>query len=153
MPEIDAAHFLEELRFDIREQDMIKAKLVLSKINAVDESVSKMALFELNRADDTFAIPLIVNLIAEYRDLAQAYPQFKEILYAKALYHPEISLLGDSISAGTPIAFPTRRPSSLHRRKWVFASIQDFALTKLRTLRFDSSRKSSAWRVFFSFQI
>ena len=92
MPEIDADHFIEELRFDIREKDMIKAKLVLSKIGAVDESVRKMALFELNRADDTFAIPLIVNLIAEHRDLAQSYPQLKEILYAKSLYHPEMLL-------------------------------------------------------------
>lgn len=92
MPEIDARDFLEELRFDIREVDLIKAKLVLSKIGSVDDSVRKMALFELNRAEDTFAIPLIVSLIAEHRHLAAAYPQLMEILYAKALYHPELLL-------------------------------------------------------------
>jgi CheY-like chemotaxis protein/HEAT repeat protein len=92
MPEINAADFIEELRFDIREKDMIKAKLVLSKIGVVEESVRKMALFELNRADDNFAIPLIVNLIAEQRNLALSYPQLKEILYAKALYNPELLL-------------------------------------------------------------
>ncbi|BBO78261.1 hypothetical protein DSCW_56780 [Desulfosarcina widdelii] len=92
MPEINAADFIEELRFDIREKDMIKAKLVLSKIGVVEEPVRKMALFELNRADDNFAIPLIVNLIAEQRDLSQSYPQLKEILYAKALYNPELLL-------------------------------------------------------------
>ena len=92
MPDIDATDFIEELRFDIREKDMIKAKLVLSKIGAVEEPVRKMALFELNRADDTFAIPLIVNLIAEQRDLAHANPQLKEILYAKSLYQPEMLL-------------------------------------------------------------
>jgi CheY-like chemotaxis protein/HEAT repeat protein len=92
MPEIDAVDFIEELRFDIRENDLIKAKLVLSKLGRVDESVRKMALFELNRADDTFAIPLIVNLIAEHRELALAYPQLKEILYAKALYQPDMLL-------------------------------------------------------------
>jgi len=58
MPEIDANDFIEELRFDIREKDLIKAKLVLSKIGAVDDRVRKMALFELNRADDAIAIPL-----------------------------------------------------------------------------------------------
>jgi CheY-like chemotaxis protein/HEAT repeat protein len=89
MTMINARDFIEELRFDIREKDMLKAKLVLSKIGAVDGDVRKMALFELNRADDTFAIPLIINLIAERRDLARAYPKIKEILYAKALYHPE----------------------------------------------------------------
>ena len=92
MTEINAKDFIEELRFDIREKDMIKAKLVLSKINSVDESIRKMALFELNRAEDTFAIPLIVSLIADYRDMARAYPQLREILYAKALYHPELLL-------------------------------------------------------------
>ena len=92
MPEIDASDFLEELRFDIREQDMIKAKLVLSKIGAIDDSVRKMALFEVKRADDTFAIPLIVNLIADHRELARTYPQIKEILYAKSLYHPDLLL-------------------------------------------------------------
>ena len=90
MTEINAKDFIEELRFDIREQDMIKAKLVLSKIGAVDESIRKMALFELNRAEDTFAIPLMVNLIADYKDLARETPQLKEILYAKSLYHPEL---------------------------------------------------------------
>lgn len=92
MPEINTGDFIEELRFDILEKDMIKAKLVLSKIDAVDESIRKMALFELNRADDTFAIPLIVNLIAEHPNLARTYPQLKEILYAKALYHPDMLL-------------------------------------------------------------
>jgi CheY-like chemotaxis protein len=92
MTEINAKDFIEELRFDIREQDMIKAKLVLSKIGAVDESIRKMALFELNRAEDTFAIPLMVNLIADNKDLTREYPQLKEILYAKSLYHPELLL-------------------------------------------------------------
>jgi CheY-like chemotaxis protein/HEAT repeat protein len=92
MPEINASDFIEELRFDIREKDLIKAKLVLSKIGDVDDSVRKMALFELNRADDEFAIPLIVNLVADHRDLARAYPQIKEVLYAKAMYHPDMLL-------------------------------------------------------------
>ena len=92
MPEINASDFLEELRFDIRDMDLIKAKLVLSKIGDVDDSVRKMALFELNRADDAFAIPLIVNLVADHRDLARTYPQIKEILYAKAMYHPDMLL-------------------------------------------------------------
>ncbi len=92
MPEINAGDYIEELRFDIREKDLIKAKLVLSKIGAVDDGVRKMALFELNRADDAFAIPLIVNLIAEHRELARVYPQLKEILYAKFLYHPDMLL-------------------------------------------------------------
>ena len=52
MPEINASDFVEELRFDVRERDMIKAKLVLSKLGSVDEGIRKMALFGLNRAGE-----------------------------------------------------------------------------------------------------
>ncbi|MBR9987528.1 MAG: hypothetical protein KFF68_16615 [Desulfosarcina sp.] len=45
----------------------------------------------MNRADDAFAIRLIVNLVVEQRDLARSYPQLKEILYAKAMYNPDLS--------------------------------------------------------------
>jgi len=92
MTVINADDFLDELRFDIEENDRLKAKLVLSKIGVVDSNIQKMALFELNRADDEFVIPLIVDLMAEYPQLSRSYSQFKEILCAKALYHPEMIL-------------------------------------------------------------
>ena len=92
MTRINPEDFIAELRFDIHEKDMIKAKLVLSKIGSIDEDTRKMALFELNRADDEFAIPLIVSLIADHRMLTRQYPQIREILYAKALYHPNLML-------------------------------------------------------------
>ena len=69
MTQINVRDFIDELRFNIREKDTIKAKLVLSKIGEVDDRTRKMALFEINRTEDVFAIPLIVSLIAEYRDL------------------------------------------------------------------------------------
>ncbi len=92
MPENIVNDFLEELRSYLQQENAIKAKLVLSKIDSVDDRTRKTALFELNRAEDTFAIALIVDLIAKNRSLAQSYPQIKEILYAKALYHPELLL-------------------------------------------------------------
>jgi CheY-like chemotaxis protein len=92
MPEVNAMGFIEELRIEIKKKKMVKAKLLFSKIGAVDESTRKMALLELSRSEDNFAIPLIVNLIAEYRGMARTYPQFKEILYAKCLHHPELLL-------------------------------------------------------------
>ncbi len=92
MTGINPTDFIDELRFDIREKDTIKAKLVLSKLDKVDDGVRKLALYELNRAADEFAIPLIVGLIADYRELCRRYPQIREILYAKALYHPDLVL-------------------------------------------------------------
>lgn len=92
MTGINAVDFMDELRFDIREKDRIKAGLVLSKLDEVDEKTRKMALFEINRSDDAFAIPLLVDVIAAHRDLDRQYPTLREILYAKALYHPEMLL-------------------------------------------------------------
>jgi CheY-like chemotaxis protein/HEAT repeat protein len=92
MPQINVREFIDELRSNIREKDTIKAKLVLSRLGDVDDRTRKMALFEINRAEDVFAIPLIVNLIADYRDLARACPQLREILYAKSLDNPEMLL-------------------------------------------------------------
>jgi CheY-like chemotaxis protein/HEAT repeat protein len=89
MPEINAQHYIEELRFDIKTKDKIKAGLVLSHFNEVDEKTQKMALFELSKAPDTFVMPLIVNLLAEKPDFGETQPSLKEILFSKALDYPD----------------------------------------------------------------
>jgi len=50
MAGINEKDFIDELRFDIKEKDMIKAKLVLNHINEVSANVQKQSLFELSRA-------------------------------------------------------------------------------------------------------
>ncbi|MDJ0781591.1 MAG: HEAT repeat domain-containing protein [Desulfosarcinaceae bacterium] len=89
MAQIDPQDFIKELRFDIKEKDALKAKLVLSHLDKVDTATQKMALFELSRAEDQFAIPLIVEVLVRKPDLADAFPALKETLYAKALDHPQ----------------------------------------------------------------
>jgi CheY-like chemotaxis protein/HEAT repeat protein len=89
MARIDPQDFIKELRFDIKEKDTIKAKLVLSHMDEVDAATQKMALFELSRADDQFAIPLIVEVLVRKPEMAETFPALKETLYAKAMDHPQ----------------------------------------------------------------
>ncbi len=89
MAAINAQHFIEELRFDIETRDQIKASLVLSHFDEVDDKTQKMALFELSKAPDNFVMPLIVNLLAEQPDLGRSQSSLKEILFSKALDYPD----------------------------------------------------------------
>ncbi|MEJ2640235.1 MAG: HEAT repeat domain-containing protein [Desulfosarcinaceae bacterium] len=90
MTQIDPQDFIKELRFDIKEKDAIKAKLVLSHLDSVDTATQKMAFFELSRADDRFAIPLIVEVLVRKPELADTFPALKETLYAKAMDQPKV---------------------------------------------------------------
>ncbi len=89
MPEINAHDFIEELRFDIQTNDKIKARLVLGHFGEVDANTQKMALFELSKAPDGFAIPLLVGMLANQPRLGDDHPALKEILFSKALDNPE----------------------------------------------------------------
>ncbi len=88
MVEINTRHFIEELRFDIQTSDMIKARLVLAHFEEVDPRTQKLALFELSKASDTFAIPLLVGLLANHPRLGDDHPGLKEVLYSKCLDNP-----------------------------------------------------------------
>ncbi len=90
MTKINAQDLLDEIRFDIKEKDLIKAKLVLSALKHVSRKVQKQALFEVSRSENDFAIPLLAGVIAENPDIAESFPQLKETLFSKILDGPEI---------------------------------------------------------------
>jgi len=96
MAKINAQDLLDEIRFDIKEKDLIKAKLVLSALKHVSRKVQKQALFEVSRSENDFAIPLLAGVIAENSDVVESFPQLKETLFSKILDGPEI--LSDLLS-------------------------------------------------------
>jgi CheY-like chemotaxis protein/HEAT repeat protein len=89
MVDINAQDFINELRFDIKTRDKIKAGLVLAHFDAVDAGVQKMALYELIKADESFVIPLLVDLLARKPHMSDNNPGLKEVLFSKALDFPE----------------------------------------------------------------
>ena len=92
MAKINAQDLLDEIRFDIKEKDLIKAKLVLSALKHVSRKVQKQALFEVSRSENDFAIPLLAGVITENPDVTKSFPQLKETLFSKILDGPEILL-------------------------------------------------------------
>ena len=90
MTEINAHHFLEELRFDIETKDKIKARLVLTHFDEVDHTTRRNALLELSRAPAEFAIPVLIALLAGKPEFGEAHPDLKEVLYSRALDSPDV---------------------------------------------------------------
>ena len=92
MAKINEQDLLDEIRFDIKKKDLIKAKLVLSALGHVGRNAQKQALFEVSRTDDDFAIPLLAGVIAEHPDVTGCFPRLKETLFSKLIDNPEILL-------------------------------------------------------------
>lgn len=92
MAKINEQDLLDEIRFDIKKKDLIKARLVLSALGHVGPKTQKQALFEISRTADDFAIPLLAGVIAENSDVTESFPQLKETLFSKIIDSPEILL-------------------------------------------------------------
>ncbi len=85
MTDINPKDFIEELRFDIKANDFIKARLVMAHFDEIDARTQKTALQEIAGGSSKFVIPLLVNLLADNPRIGETYPEIKELLYSKAL--------------------------------------------------------------------
>jgi CheY-like chemotaxis protein len=90
MARVDPGHFLEELRFDIRTNDLIKARLVMAHYSQMEPQIQRKALYELSKAPDTFVFPLLVACLAQPPAGQEADPALKELLYSRALDNPQM---------------------------------------------------------------
>ena len=77
-------HAVQEIQHDISTHDTIKAELVLQDISAYPAPVQKRILFEISRAADSFALPLLAFLWHMHRNIFSAYPGLYDILVSKA---------------------------------------------------------------------
>jgi CheY-like chemotaxis protein len=89
MVKINKNEYIEELLDDIHKKDVIKAKILLRHIDQVDDTTQRRLIFELNKADDDFSLPLLIALIMENPGMAVKVPTFKQILIAKFLADPD----------------------------------------------------------------
>ena len=92
MGKINEKDLLDEIRFDIKVKDLIKARLVLSSLAEVSKTTQKQALFEVSQADDDFSIPLLSSFLINNPKVAESFPQLKETMFSKILEKPEILL-------------------------------------------------------------
>jgi CheY-like chemotaxis protein/HEAT repeat protein len=92
MVDIDAQDLLDEIKFDIKEKDLIKGGLVLASLGHVDRKTQKQALLEVSRADDDFAIPLLASVISQNPEVTQSFPFIKETLFSKVMASSQVLL-------------------------------------------------------------
>ncbi len=90
MGKINEQHLLDEIRFDIKQKDIIKARLVLAELDGVGAETQKKVLFEVSRAEDDFSIPLLAGVIANNMALVETFPQIKETMVSKILDSPDV---------------------------------------------------------------
>ncbi len=90
MSDINPQHFIEELRFDIKTNDQIKARLVMAHFSEMDPQTQRTALLDLSRSPDSFVFPLLVTVLAASLESDRQPAAIKELLYSKALDHPDM---------------------------------------------------------------
>ena len=90
MSTINEQDLLNEIRFDIKNKDLLKGKLVLASLENVTRETQKQALFEVSKADDDFAIPLLVSVISKSPKISSSFPQLRETMFSRILDNPDI---------------------------------------------------------------
>lgn len=101
MAPINTQDLIDELVFDIKTKDQIKARLVLRHLPEIDSAARKRVLFELSRADDAFVIPVLVGVLADEVDLGDSLEMINEILFSKTLDSPAV-LVGQMLRETKP---------------------------------------------------
>jgi hypothetical protein len=92
MGNINEQHLLDEIRFDIKAKDLLKAKLVLASLEHVNRNTQKQALYDFSQADDHFSIPLLAGVLANIPCISESFPQLRETMFAKILNSPDVLL-------------------------------------------------------------
>ena len=85
MADIYARGFIEELQSNLNVKEPVKARYVLNQLDLVDSVTQEEAISALNRTEADFVIPLIIGVLAERQDLAEACPSLRQVLLSKAL--------------------------------------------------------------------
>ena len=89
MTELNPQHMIEELQDNIKTGDAMKAQLVLSYLEQVDQKTRNRLIYILSRADADFAVPLFIYLLAEQLAVADEMPIIRETLLSILLAYPE----------------------------------------------------------------
>ncbi len=90
MNHIKSEHIIKELLFNIKHKDLIKARLVIEHIEMISSTEQRRLLYELNKCDDDFAVPLLAIMTVTKKNLVSKHPAIKEALLDKILMNPQI---------------------------------------------------------------
>jgi CheY-like chemotaxis protein len=85
-------HAVEEFLNNYRTRDLIKARVVVDYLGEIEKEEQRRILFELIKADDDFAIPMIAYLAYRHPEISRETPQLHNTLLEKAISSPSIIL-------------------------------------------------------------
>ena len=89
MAELNPQHMIEELQENIKTGDSLKAQLVLSCLEQVDQKTRNRLVYILSRAEPDFSVPLFIYLLTHQMTVADKMPIIRETLLAILLAYPE----------------------------------------------------------------
>ena len=92
MAELNSRHMIEELQANAQTGDVLKARLVVAHIGAVDIKTRNRMIYELSRGKVEFVVPVLTYLIAEQPEIAAEMPVIRETLVSSLLAYPETLL-------------------------------------------------------------
>lgn len=87
---MDSKIALEEFLFNCKENDIIKAALVLDHFDQIEQTQQRRILFELNKTEEDFSIPLFIHLIVANESAVDDYPTIVETLLDKSGHRPDV---------------------------------------------------------------
>jgi CheY-like chemotaxis protein len=89
MAKLNTQHMIEELQENIKTGDALKAQLVLSYFDQVDQKTKKRLVYILSRAEPDFSVPLFIYLLTAQMTVADEMPIIRETLLSVLLAYPE----------------------------------------------------------------
>ena len=94
---INHKDYIDELRYNIEKRDSIKAEVLISHFEEIDEKTKVRVVFELSRADDRFAVPLLERILTERPEVIEAIPALRQVFVTKISDHGAIHILNNKI--------------------------------------------------------
>ena len=94
MSGVESRIALSEIRDNIDKQDFIKARLVMDHFLHLTKSEQNAILFELAKANDEFAVPMLSYLVSKNESIISEFPTIPDTISAKAVHNPDIIIEG-----------------------------------------------------------
>lgn len=86
---INAKDMIDAFKQSLDEKDPIKARVILSYIEQVDNKTQYRLLFELVRSDINFQLPLLMYLMDQHQIFCQKFDIIEETLISYAFDYPD----------------------------------------------------------------
>jgi hypothetical protein len=87
---INTKDMIDAFKLSLEENDPIKARVILSYIEEVDNKTQYRLLFELVRSDVSFHLPLLMYLMDQHHTFCRQYEIIEETLISYAFDYPDI---------------------------------------------------------------